>query len=195
AVPGVAAVAGAFTEQLLKDMAAFNERPIVFALSNPTSKAECTAEQCYRLTQGRGIFASGSPFPKVTLPSGQTFFPGQGNNAYVFPGVALGVTACRVRHIPDEIFLITAETIAAEVTEQHLAEGRLYPPLGSIREVSLKIAVKIVDWAYKQGLASWYPEPADKETFVKQHMYSSDYDSFVFDDYRWPPEAMQTQKV
>ncbi|XP_039911663.1 NADP-dependent malic enzyme, mitochondrial [Hirundo rustica] len=195
AVIGVAAVAGAFTEKLLKDMAAFNERPIVFALSNPTSKAECTAEQCYRLTQGRGIFASGSPFPKVTLPNGQTFFPGQGNNAYVFPGVALGVTACGIRHISDEIFLITAETIAAEVTEQNLAEGRLYPPLDSIREVSLRIAVKIVDWAYKRGLASWYPEPADKETFVKQRMYSSDYDSFVFDDYRWPPAAMQTQNV
>ncbi|XP_064265668.1 NADP-dependent malic enzyme, mitochondrial isoform X4 [Passer domesticus] len=195
AVIGVAAVAGAFTEKLLKDMAAFNERPIVFALSNPTSKAECTAEQCYRLTQGRGIFASGSPFPKVTLPNGQTFFPGQGNNAYVFPGVALGVIASGVRHISDEIFLITAEAIAAEVTEQHLAEGRLYPPLDTIREVSLKIAVKIVDWAYKHGLASSYPEPADKETFVKQLMYSSDYDSFVFDDYRWPPAAMQTQSI
>uniref|UniRef100_A0A674HBX0 Malic enzyme n=1 Tax=Taeniopygia guttata TaxID=59729 RepID=A0A674HBX0_TAEGU len=195
AVIGVAAVAGAFTEKLLKDMAAFNERPIVFALSNPTSKAECTAEQCYRLTQGRGIFASGSPFPKVTLPNGQTFFPGQGNNAYVFPGVALGVIAGGVRHISDEIFLITAETIAAEVTEQNLAEGRLYPPLGSIREVSLKIAVKIIDWAYKHGLASLYPEPADKEAFVKQLMYSSDYDSFAFDDYRWPPAAMQTQSI
>ncbi|NXP90865.1 MAON protein, partial [Passerina amoena] len=194
-VPGVAAVAGAFTEKLLKDMAAFNERPIVFALSNPTSKAECTAEQCYRVTQGRGIFASGSPFPKVTLPNGQTFFPGQGNNAYVFPGVALGVIASGVRHISDEIFLITAETIAAEVTEQHLAEGRLYPPLDSIREVSLKIAVKIVDWAYKHGLASLYPEPADKETFVRQLMYSSDYDSFVFDEYRWPPAAMETQRI
>ncbi|XP_059694503.1 NADP-dependent malic enzyme, mitochondrial isoform X2 [Haemorhous mexicanus] len=195
AVIGVAAVAGAFTEKLLKDMAAFNERPIVFALSNPTSKAECTAEQCYRLTQGRGIFASGSPFPKVTLPNGQTFFPGQGNNAYVFPGVALGVIASGVRHISDEIFLITAETIAAEVTEQHLAEGRLYPPLDNIREVSLKIAVKIADWAYKHGLASSYPEPADKEAFVRQLMYSSDYDSFVFDDYRWPPAAMQTQRI
>ncbi|KAM4788025.1 NADP-dependent malic enzyme, mitochondrial isoform 1-T1 [Cyanocitta cristata] len=195
AVIGVAAVAGAFTEKLLKDMAAFNERPIVFALSNPTSKAECTAEQCYRLTQGRGIFASGSPFPKVTLPNGQTFFPGQGNNAYVFPGVALGVIACGVRHVSDEIFLITAEVIAAEVTEQNLAEGRLYPPLDSIREVSLKIAVKIVDWAYKHSLASWYPEPADKETFVKQLMYSPDYDSFVLDNYRWPPAAMQTQNI
>ncbi|XP_072706870.1 NADP-dependent malic enzyme, mitochondrial isoform X2 [Ciconia boyciana] len=195
AIIGVAAVAGAFTEKILKDMAAFNERPIVFALSNPTSKAECTAEQCYRLTEGRGIFASGSPFSKVTLPNGQTFFPGQGNNAYVFPGVALGVIACGVRHISDDIFLITAESIAAEVTEQNLAEGRLYPPLDSIREVSLKIAVKIVDWAYKHGLASWYPEPADKEAFVKRLVYSPDYDSFVIDDYRWPPAAMQTQDV
>ncbi|NXX84314.1 MAON protein, partial [Urocolius indicus] len=195
AIIGVAAVAGAFTEKILRDMAAFNERPIVFALSNPTSKAECTAEQCYRLTEGRGIFASGSPFSKVTLPNGQTFFPGQGNNAYVFPGVALGVIACGVRHISDEIFLITAESIAAEVTEQNLAEGRLYPPLDSIREVSLKIAVKIVDWAYKHDLASWYPEPADKEAFVKRLVYSPDYDSFVTDDYRWPPAAMQTQDV
>ncbi|KAF1668954.1 NADP-dependent malic enzyme, mitochondrial, partial [Aptenodytes patagonicus] len=195
AIIGVAAIAGAFTEKILKDMAAFNERPIVFALSNPTSKAECTAEQCYRLTEGRGIFASGSPFSKVTLPNGQTFFPGQGNNAYVFPGVALGVIACGVRHISDDIFLITAESIAAEVTEQNLAEGRLYPPLDSIREVSLKIAVKIVDWAYKHGLASWYPEPANKEAFVKRLVYSPDYDSFVVDDYRWPPAAMQTQDV
>uniref|UniRef100_A0A8C0BPP0 Malic enzyme n=1 Tax=Buteo japonicus TaxID=224669 RepID=A0A8C0BPP0_9AVES len=188
AIIGVAAVAGAFTEKILKDMAAFNERPIVFALSNPTSKAECTAEQCYRLTEGRGIFASGSPFSKVTLPNGQTFFPGQGNNAYVFPGVALGVIACGVRHISDDIFLITAE-----VSKQNLAEGRLYPPLDSIREVSLKIAVKIVDWAYKHGLASWYPEPADKETFVKRLVYSPDYDSFVIDDYRWPPAAIMVK--
>ncbi|XP_047932439.2 NADP-dependent malic enzyme, mitochondrial isoform X3 [Anser cygnoides] len=195
AIIGVAAIAGAFTEKILKDMAAFNERPIVFALSNPTSKAECTAEQCYRLTEGRGIFASGSPFSKVTLPNGQTFFPGQGNNAYVFPGVALGVIACGVRHISDDIFLLTAESIAAEVTEQNLAEGRLYPPLDSIREVSFKIAVKIVNWAYKHGLASWYPEPADKEAFVKQLIYSPDYDSFVIDDYTWPSAAMQTQDV
>uniref|UniRef100_A0A8C3C854 Malic enzyme n=1 Tax=Cairina moschata TaxID=8855 RepID=A0A8C3C854_CAIMO len=195
AIIGVAAIAGAFTEKILKDMATFNERPIVFALSNPTSKAECTAEQCYRLTEGRGVFASGSPFSKVTLPNGQTFFPGQGNNAYVFPGVALGVIACGVRHISDDIFLLTAESIAAEVTEQNLAEGRLYPPLDSIREVSFKIAVKIVNWAYKHGLASWYPEPADKEAFVKQLIYSPDYDSFMIDDYTWPPAAMQTQDV
>ncbi|XP_061484879.1 NADP-dependent malic enzyme, mitochondrial isoform X1 [Rhineura floridana] len=195
AVIGVAAIAGAFTDKVLKDMGTSNERPIVFALSNPTSKAECTAEQCYRLTEGRGIFASGSPFPKVTLPSGQTFFPGQGNNAYVFPGVALGVIACGVRHISDDIFLTTAESIAEEVTEENLAEGRLYPPLSSIRDVSFKIAVKVVDYAYKHNLASWYPEPEDKEAFVKSLIYSPDYESFIIDKYQWPQEAMQTQNI
>ncbi|XP_058042500.1 NADP-dependent malic enzyme, mitochondrial isoform X1 [Ahaetulla prasina] len=195
AIIGVAAVAGAFTHQILKDMGTFNEKPIVFALSNPTSKAECTAEDCYRWTDGRAIFASGSPFPKVTLSDGQTFFPGQGNNAYVFPGVALGIIACGVRHITEEIFLTTAEAIAQEVTEEHLAEGRLYPPLSSIRDVSFKIAIKVVDYAYKHNLASWYPEPEDKEAFVKNLIYSPDYDSFIIDNYQWPEEAMKTQNI
>ncbi|KAB0376428.1 hypothetical protein FD755_010872 [Muntiacus reevesi] len=195
AIIGVAAIAGAFTEQILRDMASFHKHPIIFALSNPTSKAECTAEKCYRVTEGRGIFASGSPFPSVTLEDGRTFFPGQGNNAYVFPGVALGVIAGGIRHIPDEIFLLTAEQIAQEVSEHHLSQGRLYPPLSTIRDVSLRIAIKVLDFAYKHNLASYYPEPEDKEAFVRSLVYTPDYDSFTLDSYTWPEEAMNVQNI
>uniref|UniRef100_A0A8C3PCN4 Malic enzyme n=1 Tax=Chrysemys picta bellii TaxID=8478 RepID=A0A8C3PCN4_CHRPI len=190
---GVAAIGGAFTKQILKDMASFNKQPIIFALSNPTSKAECSAEQCYQMTEGRGIFASGSPFDPVTLPSGRTFYPGQGNNAYVFPGVALGVVSCGLRYISEEIFLTTAEVIAQQVSKKHLEEGRLYPPLVTIRDVSLKIAVKIAEQAYSNKTASFYPEPEDKEAFIRSQVYSTDYDSFVVDSYVWPEEAMKIQ--
>ncbi|XP_060033398.1 NADP-dependent malic enzyme, mitochondrial-like [Erinaceus europaeus] len=195
---GVAVMAGAFTEQLLRDTASFHERPIIFALSNPTSRAECTAEQCYHATQGWGIFSSSSPFECMTLEDGHTLMPGQGNNAYVFPGLALGVIAGDVWNIPDELFLLTAEVeISQEVSEQHLLQGRLYPPLSSIRDVdvSLRIAIKVLTYAYKHNLDTYYPEPLDKEVFVCSLVYTPDYDSFSLDSYKWPKEAMSGQMV
>ncbi|KAJ6665828.1 hypothetical protein lerEdw1_001300, partial [Lerista edwardsae] len=190
---GVAAIGGAFTKKILKDMATFNKLPIIFALSNPTSKAECSAEDCYQLTEGRGIFASGSPFNPVTLPDGRKLFPGQGNNAYVFPGVALGVVSCGVKHISEDIFLTTAEVIAQMVSQKNLEEGRLYPPLHSIREVSVKVAVKIAEQAFRDKTATFYPEPKDKEAFIRSQVYSTDYENFRTDSYTWPKEAMKIQ--
>jgi malate dehydrogenase (oxaloacetate-decarboxylating)(NADP+) len=147
---GASAAGGAFTPEILQSMAEFNERPIIFALSNPTSKAECTAQQAYDNTQGTCIFSSGSPFGSVEY-GGKTFYPGQGNNAYIFPGVALGVIATGMYHIPEDMFLIAAETIAKHVSDKDIQKGSLYPPLSLIRQCSFEIAIGIANYAYAKG--------------------------------------------
>ncbi|KAL3882184.1 hypothetical protein ACJMK2_028552 [Sinanodonta woodiana] len=190
ALIGAAAIPGAFTKQILNDMAKFNERPIIFALSNPTSMAECTAEEAYRETDGRCVFASGSPFDAVTY-KGKKFYPGQGNNSYIFPGVALGIITCKVRHVPDEIFLQAAQSLAQLVSKSDLDEGRVYPPLNQIRDVSLQIATDVAEYAYKNKLASYYPEPANKREFIWNQLYSTDYESFVPETWSWPDQADQ----
>jgi malate dehydrogenase (oxaloacetate-decarboxylating)(NADP+) len=141
-----------FTQQVIERMSAVNQRPTVFALSNPTSKAECTPEQAYRWSNGRAIFTSGSPFEPVTC-NGVTFRPAQGNNAYVFPGIGLGAVACRARTLPDELFLAAARALAALVRQKDLDHGALYPPLQEIRNISLAIAVAVADKAYSMNLA------------------------------------------
>ncbi|KAL5009932.1 hypothetical protein ScPMuIL_012237 [Solemya velum] len=182
---GAAAVQGAFTEQIIKDMAEFNKQPIIFALSNPTSKAECTAEQAYKFTQGRCIFASGSPFRPVTL-DGKTFHPGQGNNAYIFPGLGLAAILCDIRHITENVFLESSKALASQVTKEDLEEGRLYPPLSKIREVSTKVAVHLAEYAYLHGCALRYPEPDDKDKFIRTYQYKTEYETFVPPFYDWP---------
>ncbi|HYK15442.1 MAG TPA: NAD-dependent malic enzyme [Burkholderiales bacterium] len=170
---GVAAVGGTFTREVLEEMARLNERPIVFALSNPTSKAECDAEQAYRHTNGRALFACGSPFDPVQF-NGKTFVPRQGNNSYIFPGVGLGGIVSRARHITDDMFMAAAHELAHLVTESDLEQGSLYPALPRIREVSLHIAKAVADTAAKNGLAGTPPAP-DMLKHIKAQMYDPHY--------------------
>ncbi|XP_017771042.1 PREDICTED: NADP-dependent malic enzyme-like isoform X2 [Nicrophorus vespilloides] len=182
---GAAAIGGAFTTEILQEMGKNNDKPIIFALSNPTSKAECTAEQAYINTDGKCVFASGSPFDPVTY-NGQTFHPGQGNNSYIFPGIALGVICAGVRTIPEEIFLSAAQALANIVCENDLEMGRLYPPLQHIQECSVKIAVNVAENAYKTGLATVYPKPENLEAFIRAQMYNTSYASAIPQTYKYP---------
>jgi malate dehydrogenase (oxaloacetate-decarboxylating)(NADP+) len=177
AIIGVAAVGGAFTEEVVRTMASLNKRPIVFALSNPTSKAECTATQAYRWSDGRALFACGSPFDSVTLGS-QTFVPRQGNNSYIFPGVGLGVIVSGASRVTDEMFMAAARTLAEQVSEDDLQQGSLYPPLKNIRDVSAHIAAAVAAVAYRRGLAR-SSQPAELLGFVKSQMYEPRYASYA----------------
>jgi len=173
AIIGVAAVGGAFTPEVLQTMADLNDRPIVFALSNPTSKAECSAEEAYRHTCGRALFACGSPYDPVRL-GGKTFVPRQGNNSYIFPGVGLGATAIGSRLVTDEMFMAAAHTLAYLVNLDDIEQGSLYPALPRIREVSAHIAVAVAEVAYKRGLAT-LPRPNNMMAFIESQMYDPQY--------------------
>ena len=177
AIIGVAAVGGTFTGEVLGEMARINKRPIIFALSNPTSKSECTAEEAYRHTGGRALFACGSPFDPVTV-NARTFVPRQGNNSYIFPGVGLGAIASRTQRITDEMFMAAAHTLAHDVTESDLEQGSLYPALPRIREVSAHIGTAVARVAYRNGLAA-EREPEDIPAHVASQMYDPHYRSYV----------------
>jgi malate dehydrogenase (oxaloacetate-decarboxylating)(NADP+) len=166
-----------FTQQVLETMAELNERPIIFSLSNPTSQSECTAEEAYRWTGGRAIFASGSPFDPVTI-NGQYFVPAQGNNAYIFPGIGLGVLVSGARLVTDEMFMTAAKTLAHQVSEADLEQGCIMPPLANIREVSAKLATAVAQVAYRRGLAT-EPEPADLLSAVRASMYQPEYQPYL----------------
>ena len=173
AIVGVAAQQNAFNSMVIGEMSAINERPIVFALSNPTSKAECTAEMAYQFSDGRALFASGSPFDTVNY-NGQTFVPRQGNNSYVFPALGRAATFVKAKTMPTGMFLAAARKLAELVSEDDLKRGSLYPSLNDIRPISEAIAVAVAEYAFEKGLAG-IEKPQDLHAAIKASMYTPGY--------------------
>ncbi|TYG67084.1 hypothetical protein ES288_D05G050400v1 [Gossypium darwinii] len=175
---GTSGVGKQFTKEIVEDMASFNKTPLIMALSNPTSQAECTAEEAYTWSEGRAIFASGSPFDPFEY-EGKTFVPGQANNAYIFPGFGLGVIMAGSIRVHNGMLLAASKALASQVTEEHYEKGMIYPPLTNIRKISANIAAEVAAKAYELGLASHLPQPEDLVESAEKCMYSPVYRSYL----------------
>ena len=170
---GVSTTGGAFNQEIIEAMAAVNERPVILALSNPTEHAECTADQAYRWSDGRAIYAAGVQFPAVAL-NGKTVLPGQANNFYIFPAVGMAIYATRAKRVSDEMFIEAAAAVADQVAPDQLQRGLLYPLQSDILEIEIKTAAIVFD----SGLAT-VDRPADLEVFIRDHVYTPEHRSFA----------------
>ena len=175
ALIGVSTKGKAFTQKVVEAMARINPRPIIFALSNPTDHAECTAEEAYRWSEGRALYAAGVPFPPVR-GGNKTLVPGQGNNLYVFPAVGLSIVATKARRVTDEMFVVAARAVADQVTQAELDSGLLYPPQSNILETEVAVAVKVSETIFARSLAG-VEKPADVRSFVEGRLYKPEYTS------------------
>jgi malate dehydrogenase (oxaloacetate-decarboxylating)(NADP+) len=173
AIIGVSTVPKLFNQAVIEAMARINERPIIFPYSNPTSRSECTAEEAYKWSDGRAIFASGSPFPPVQI-NGKTLIPGQGNNVYIFPAVGMAVLATEAKRVTEAMFIIAAKAVAEQVTEENLASGLIYPPTSNIFKASLHAAARIAEYVFDHDLAR-IPRPDDIEAHIRATAYQPVY--------------------
>jgi malate dehydrogenase (oxaloacetate-decarboxylating)(NADP+) len=166
---GVSGVPKLFTREVIEAMARINERPIIFPYSNPTSRSECTAEEAYRWSDGRAVFASGSPFPPVEI-AGRRFVPGQGNNVYIFPAMGMALFATEASRVTEEMFTIAAQALAEQVADENLSVGLIYPPQSRILDASLRVAERIAACVFDQGLAQ-VPQTHDVGALIRARAY------------------------
>jgi malate dehydrogenase (oxaloacetate-decarboxylating)(NADP+) len=174
---GVSTVGKTFTRPVVEAMARLNDRPIVFALSNPTEHAECTPEEAYTWSQGKALYAAGVQFPPVSY-GGRTFRPGQANNFYIFPAVGMAVHAARPRRVTDGMFVEAAHALADQVTPAELEQGLLFPPQSDILETEIRVAARVARVTFDSHLAT-VERPADYEAFIRSHVYKPEYQSLV----------------
>lgn len=174
---GTTGKGGQFTQTVLEEFSSYQEKPVVFALSNPTSQSECTAEEAFKYTKGKCIFASGSPFKPVTW-EGKEYTIGQSNNCYIFPGMGLGCVISGAIRVHDDMFLAAAESLASEIGEDHLEKRQLFPAFSEIRDISAHIGAAVAAKAYDLGLATKLPRPKNLLSYAKSCMYSPTYRQF-----------------
>ncbi|KAG5559288.1 hypothetical protein RHGRI_008990 [Rhododendron griersonianum] len=174
---GTSGVGSTFTKEVVEAMAEFNEKPLILALSNPTSQSECTAEEAYKWTQGRAIYASGSPFAPVEY-NGKVHVPGQANNAYIFPGLGLGLVISGAIRVHDDMLLAASEGLAGQVTKENCEQGLIYPPFTNIRKISAHIAANVAAKVYELGLASRLPRPENLLKHAESCMYTPNYRTY-----------------
>jgi malate dehydrogenase (oxaloacetate-decarboxylating)(NADP+) len=177
AIVGVSTVAKAFNRKVVDAMARINQRPIIFALSNPTDHAECTPIEAYGWTQGRAIYAAGVQFPPVRI-DGRVLTPSQANNVYIFPAMGMAIYATQAKRVTDEMFIVAARAVADQVTKPQLEEGMLYPPQANLLDVELNAAGKIAELIFARGLAR-VDKPADVSAFIRSHSYEPKYPTFT----------------
>jgi malate dehydrogenase (oxaloacetate-decarboxylating)(NADP+) len=170
---GVSTKGGAFTQAVVEAMSRLSERPIIFALSNPTDKAECTAEQAYAWSKGKALYAAGVQFPEVTL-NGKTYHPGQANNFYIFPAIGLATYVARPRRITDECFIVAARASADQVGPELRAKGMLFPGQSQILEMEVTTAIRIAEFMFDKGLAT-AERPTDLRAWIEGQLYTPEY--------------------
>jgi len=174
---GSSGVGKTFTKEVIEAMASFNKKPLIMALSNPTTQSECTAEEAYTWSKGRAIFASGSPFDPVEY-EGKTFVPGQSNNAYIFPGFGFGLVISGAIRVHDDMLLAASEALAGQVSQENYDKGMIFPPFANIRKISAHIAASVAAKAYDLGLATRLPRPENLFKYAESCMYSPIYRSY-----------------
>jgi malate dehydrogenase (oxaloacetate-decarboxylating)(NADP+) len=177
AILGVSTVGNTFTRPVIEAMSRLNDRPIIFALSNPTEHAECTPQAAYEWSKGRALYAAGVQFPPVTY-NGRTFLPGQANNFYIFPAVGMAIHATQPKRVTDEMFIEAAHALADQVTPAELEQGQLFPPQSNILEIEIKVAARVAKVVFDSDLAR-VPRPADLEAFIRGHVFKPEYRSLV----------------
>jgi len=174
---GTSGQPGAFGESLIRSMASQCAEPVIFPLSNPTSNCEAHPDDLIRWTDGRGLVATGSPFLPVRY-AGRTIHVGQGNNVFVFPAIGLGALLAGARQVSDDMISASASSLAAQVTNDELERGLLYPDISRLREITAHGAAAVAAQAHREGLAT-VPAPADFLAAAQDAMWTPDYPRFV----------------